>query len=81
MTNQAQKWIPFRKLVRKDTYFNPCPVCGGQVMQGRDLMLPRLNDDPKCQKCGSKFKPHKKWHLFRGFLVISPQKLKTRREK
>ena len=55
-------WIPFSKLIRKDSKFEPCPVCGEQVIQGQI--------HPECQACKTQFRARKKFLFIKGFDII-----------
>ena len=74
MSDQKQKWIEFSKLVNNTKKFEPCPVCGGKVMQGHFGGSVQLTCEPECQDCGLRFEAHKRFRLFKGFKILEPSK-------
>lgn len=70
MEERKVGWMAFSKLIGKDSKFKPCPLCGGEIIHGRQSGTLSLVSDPECQDCKTQFRPHKKYHLFKGFDII-----------
>jgi hypothetical protein len=69
-----KKWFAYSRIVniKGDFYrslYNHCPICHGELKRNNDWGRGLWND-PCCEVCHIRFKPHKRLFFFDGFKAM-----------